>query len=593
MARSLRLPALPGFGVRGDRKHRVDMLPRVMVGLVCAASTIILGLVLMMIWMSFYKELDDILDFSFNFSLVNYVSVLTDPFNLRVLIDTLLFAIIAVLVAGFFGVPAAWLAERTDMPGKTALFTFMTIGLLIPGFTVAMGWVFLLSERIGIINHFLKNLFGLSEAPFNIATILGMGCVEGVALAPLTFVMTAALFRSMDPSLEEASYASGSNVLQTFRRVTLPLIWPGIMAAAIYAFIIGFAAFDIPAIIGWSNRIYTFSTILYIFVNSDSELPNYGYAAAMGAVMIPLAILLSWWYTRMQRNVARYQVITGKGYRPRLIKLGRGVYLAWGFLVVYLCLGQVVPMAALVWSSLLSFFQQPSLRAVKSLSLRNYEELPWELIATGAKNTAILVVLAPTIVLVLSLAFSWVVLRSRIRHRAIFDFFAFLPHAIPNIIFAIGLLLTSLFVFKDYLPVYGTIWLILIGFVIVRLSYGTRMMNGALIQVHRELEEASYISGSRTWGVFRTVLIPLLSPAMMYAWLWIALLSYRELTMATVLGGPESSTLSMVVFGLWTVGGMGTSSALTVIVVLCLAPLLALYWYISRKANVIREEHGA
>ena len=593
MARSLRIPALPGLYSGSAGGHRRDHLPIVMIGIVCVASAIILGLVLMLIWLSFYETLDDILDFSFNFSLANYVSVLTDPFNLEVLIDTLFFAIIAVLVAGFFGVPSAWLAERTDMPGKTALFTFMTIGLLIPGFTVAMGWVFLMSERIGIINHMLKNLFGLSEAPFNIATIVGMGFVEGLALAPLTFVMTAALFRSMDPALEEASYASGSNVLQTFRRVTLPLIWPGIMAAAIYTFIIGFAAFDIPAIIGWSNRIYTFSTILYIFVNSDSELPHYGYAAAMGAIMIPLAILLSWWYTRMQRNVARYQVITGKGYRPRLIKLGRGVYIAWGFLFLYLCLGQVVPMLALVWSSMLSFFQQPSLRALKFISWRNYEELPWELIATGAKNTAILVVLAPTIVLALSLAFSWVVLRSRIRRRAIFDFFAFLPHAVPNIIFAIGLLLVSLFVLKDFVPMYGTIWLILLGFVIVRLSYGTRMMNGALIQVHRELEEASYISGSRTWGVFRTVLVPLLTPAMMYAWLWIALLSYRELTMATVLGGPDSHTLSVVVFGLWAVGGMGASSALTVIVVLCLAPLLALYWYISRKANVIREEHGA
>ena len=565
----------------------------VMIGIVCAASAVILGLVVLLIWMSFYENLDDILDFSLALSLANYASVLSDPFNLEVLFNTLVFAIVAVLVAGFFGVPAAWLAERTDLPGKTALFTMMTIGLLIPGFTVAMGWVFLLSERIGIINHFLKNLFGLSESPFNIASILGMGCVEGIALAPLTFVMTAALFRSMDPALEEASYASGSNVFQTFTRVTLRLIWPGIMAAAIYTFIIGFAAFDIPAIIGWSNRIYTFSTILYIFVNSDSELPNYGHAAAMGAVMIPLAILLSWWYTRMQRNVARYQVITGKGYRPRLIKLGRGVHLAWGFLFLYLCLGQLVPMMALVWSSMLSFFQQPSMRALKFISWRNYEELPWELIATGAKNTAILVVLAPTIVLALSLAFSWVVLRSRIRRRAIFDFFAFLPHAVPNIIFAIGLLLVSLFVFRNYLPIYGTIWLILLGFVIVRLSYGTRMMNGALIQVHRELEEASYISGSRTWGVFRHVLVPLLTPAMMYAWLWIALLSYRELTMATVLGGPDSHTLSVVVFGLWAVGGMGESSALTVIVVLCLAPLLALYWYMSRKANVIREEHGA
>jgi iron(III) transport system permease protein len=138
--------------------------------------------------------------------------------------------------------------------------------------------------------------------------------------------------------------------------------------------------------------------------------------------------------------------------------------------------------------------------ALDFISWRNYQELPWELIATGAKNTAILVVLAPTIVVALSLAFSWVVLRSRIRRRAIFDFFAFLPHAVPNIIFAIALLLISLFVLKDIVPIYGTIWVILIGFVIVRLSYRTRMMNGALIQVHRELEEASYISGSRTWA---------------------------------------------------------------------------------------------
>jgi len=575
----------------GSGKKDQDIWPRLMLATVLFGCALITTLVVVVIWMGFFEGLPG--DEDRTFTLSRYGEVFFDPDTYKVLWVTVQFSVVSIIVACGFGIPAAWLAERTDLPGKTILFTLMTTGLLIPGFSVAMGWMFMLHHRIGILNNWIMQVFGLARTPFDIATILGMGWVEGLNLTPLTFVMTAAVLRAMDPSLEEAAYTNGANTRKTLMQVTLPLIWPGILAAMLYTFIIGFAAFDIPAIIGWSNRIYTFSTQLYLYVNPSEDLPKYGLAAALSAVMIPIAILISWWYRTIQKNASRYQVITGKSYRPRLVKLRGSVWFAWGFLALYLVLGQLVPVLALVWSSFLRFFQQPSLAAFRNLSFENYRILPWNIVAEGAQNTAILVFLVPTFTVVVSVAFSWMVLRSKYKWRGLFDFFAFLPHAIPSIIFAIGLLLASLFIFKDYLPVYGTIWLILIGFVIVRLSYGTRMMNGALIQVHRELEEASYISGSRTWGVFRTVLIPLLSPAMMYAWLWIALLSYRELTMATVLGGPESSTLSMVVFGLWTVGGMGTSSALTVIVVLCLVPLLALYWYMSRKANMIREEHGA
>ena len=170
----------------------------------------------------------------------------------------------------FFGIPTAWLVERSDFPGKTVLLTFMTIGLLIPGFAVAMGWLFLLHPRIGIVNQLLQDTFGLIDAPLSITTITGMGWVQGLNLTPVAFIMTAGAFRAMDPKLEEAAEASGASTARMILTVTIPLIWPGILAAAIYIFTVGLSAFDVPAIIGWSNRIFTFSTYMY----SDGEPPG-------------------------------------------------------------------------------------------------------------------------------------------------------------------------------------------------------------------------------------------------------------------------------------------------------------------------------
>jgi len=168
-----------------------------------------------------------------------------------------------------------------------------------------------------------------------------------------------------------------------------------------------------------------------------------------------------------------------------------------------------------------------------------------------------------------------------------FDFIAFLPHAIPNIIFGIGAMLLGLFVLKHFLPIYGTIWIVLLVLVIVRISYGTRVLNGTLIQVHPELEEAAYVSGGNTGSTLRSVTLPILTPALMYTWIWIALLSYRELALPAILAGRDNVTLSLVVWDLWESGGLGQSAALTVIVLLCFTPLLGLCWFLSRKINVV------
>jgi iron(III) transport system permease protein len=478
------------------------------------------------------------------------------------------------------------LVERTDFPGRTLLLTLMTVGLLIPGFAVAMGWLFLLHPRIGIVNQFLQDTFGFADAPLSITTITGMGWVQGLNLTPVAFIMTASAFRAMDPKLEEAAEASGASTARIIWSVTVPLIWPGILAAGIYIFTVGLSAFDVPAIIGWSNRVFTFSTYMYLMVSPQEGLPRYGLSATFSIIGIVLAAVLGWWYAQVQKRCHQYEVITGKAYQPKIVKLGSRASLAWLFVGIYLFLSKVIPLAMLLWASLLRYFEMPSVEALARTSLQNYLGLPWELVLRGAGNTSILMLLTPTITVIVSLIFAWVVLRSRIRGRFLFDFFAFLPHAVPNIIFAIGAVLLALFVLRGFIPLYGTIWLLLLLYIIVRLSYGTRMMNSSLIQIHHELEEAAYVSGGSTWNVVRRILVPILTPPILYGWLWIALLTYRELTLAVLLSRAENTTLPVVVWSIWLNGGFGQAAALTTVMLCILVPIIALYWFVAHRSGI-------
>jgi iron(III) transport system permease protein len=567
------------------RRDIGDAMPAVMLLVVVGASVVVIGHLAVVLWLSWTSGSPG--DPGLTYTAQNFVEVFSDPRTFAVLLDTVDFALVSLLVALAFGIPAAWLAERTDFPAKTLLFTLMAVGLLIPGFAAAMGWLFLLHPRIGLLNQLLMSSFHLAGAPLDISSIAGMGWVQGLNLAPLAFIMTAAVFRAMDPTLEEAAQMHGAGSVMVLRRITVRLAWPGILAAAIYIFMTAFAAFDVPAIIGWGNRIFTFTTYLYLLLNPQDSLPRYGLGAALSTVAMAIAALMSWWYGAMQRRSRRFAVITGRAYRPRTVRLGRRRLAAWGFVGVYFLLAKLVPIALLGWSSLLPFFQLPSARALASVSLAHYFSLPWDLVLTALWNTSVLAVLTPSLTMGLSLAFSWIVLRSKFPGRGSFDFIAFLPHAVPSVVFGVGALLLTLFVIQRALPIYGTIWILLVVFTIARLSYGTRMTNSGLIQIHPELEESALMSGATAWHAFSRISVPLLAPTLLYAWLWIALLIFRELTLAVILSTADNLTFPVVVWSLWLGGGLGQASALAVVMLLMMTPMIVIYWAFARRQGVL------
>ena len=567
------------------RPAKLDLVPGLLLGLTLFAVGMILVLLAIVLWLSFIEGTPG--DPVLHYTLEHYRAMFLDGFTYRVLGNTVLFSAMTLIVSFALALPLSWLMERTDFPGKPIVFTGMTVALLIPSFAVALGWVFLMHPKIGLVNQAAVALFGLADAPFDVSNIFAMGAIEGLNLTPLAFIMIAVVLRSMDPALEEAASVSGAKPLGTALRVTLRVLWPGLLAAGIYVAMIGFAAFDVPAILGLTRRIFTFSTYVFWVLSPSEGAPQYGNVASLSVIMVAIAAALSVAYRRAQRQAPKYAVVTGKAYQPRIAKLGRWRGLAVAFVAAYFIVAQLMPLLMLGWVSLLPYLQTPSLAALEAVSLRNFQNMPQALLWRAGTNTVLLMAMVPTFTLILSLAISWVVLRTKTRARGLFDFFAFLPLAIPAIVFSVAALLLALFVLRRYVPLYGTIWILVVVYVVARLSYGTRMTNSALIQIHKELEESAQICGAATAGVLARVLVPLLAPSLLYAWIWIALLTYRELTLPVVISTSNNLPFSFLVWGFVQASAYGSASAAALIMLGLMLPVLLIYWLVARRAGMI------
>jgi iron(III) transport system permease protein len=552
---------------------------------VAAASACIVGLLAFVVVLSFCRMDEGSIAGAAGWS--NYGALLADPGLWRATSNTLIFAAITLAVSFAFGLPLAWLAERTNLPGRTFIWTAMLSSLVLPGFLSGMGWLFLAHPRIGLLNVALMNGLHLQSAPFPVNTIVGMGIVQGITLTSLTFVLLAPSLRTMDPSLEEAARMSGARPLSLLTRITLPLMFPALIAAAIYIAIIAIGTFDIPAVIGLSNRVYTFSTFMFVKAYPTSGFPDYTAIAAGGSVVIVFALGLSAVYATVLRRARQFQVVTGKAYRPRLVELRRWTLPALLFVAAYVLLALVLPLGMTFLNSLMPFAQPLSLEALQTVSFANFTHIPWDLFLRGTLHTLEIVLVVPLAVVLLSVAFSWIVVKSKLRGRFVLDSIAFLPHAVPGTLFGIGASLAALFVLQKVFPVYGTVALVMAVYTIAWLSFGTRMVNASLLQIHSELIEAGEMSGGRFAAVLGEIIAPLLRPALLGLWIYVALLSVRELTLAAFVTTPSNLTLPMMTWFLWQNGSLTQAAAVAVIIVAAIAPLLALYFSLGRRAETM------
>ena len=500
-------------------------------------------------------------------TLINFIRVYTDLSTYNVLLNTLLFATGTVVVTLLFTVPLVWLLMRTDLPFKKTIYVLLTLGILIPVFLRTIAWILLLSPRIGLVNQWASQIFGLDHPLVSLYNLPGMAFIQGVSFVPGAFFMLAAAYRTMDPALEEAAYTAGVSKLRTFFWINIPITLPAIAAVMVYLFMTAIAVFEVPAIIGLPARILVLSSLIYTSTNPPTGLPEYGVAGAYGGVMLLAGLVLAYFYVRLVRQGKKYTVITGRGYRPREIALGRWKWPAMAFVMLYLSMEVFIPFLVLLWTSLLPYLQLPSAAALSSVTLKNYRTIPDYTGALPFINTAILMVAVPFCAMLLSVLVSWVVVRSQVSFRGILDTVAFLPHAMPSILLAVGLGYLGL-AYRNIFPFYGTIIIIIIAHTINWIAYGTRTTNSVMIQVHRELEEAGKVAGVSAPRVFLRIVLPLVAAGVFNSGIWISMLSYREVTMALTLYSRKNTVISTVVWQFWGSGWVPEVSALGVILVI-------------------------
>jgi len=511
----------------------------------------------------------------------NYVEVYGDLGTYALLTNTVIYVAGSVLVAISLATFLAWLVERTNVPLKAVIYAGVPMEMAMPGMLQAMAWVLLFSPRIGFVNTVLMKIFGLSQAPVNIYSLVGMIFIEGTSLVSTAFLMLVPLFRGMDPALEEAAAISGASPTSVARKVTLRLLAPALVAVTIYQAISALERFEIPGILGLPGGIYVFSTKIYSLVHSATFPPPYGQANALSMIYIAIALIGMYFYYRVIRRSERFAVVTGKGYRPRLIELGRWRYPALGLVFLYLAMAIGLPFFTLLYASFLPYLQTPSWEAFQLMTLKNYVMLSRSAAAAIAlKNTVIVVFVSATATVLFSFAISMVVVRSKFWGRRLLDQLAFVPHPLPGMVMALAWV--WVFLKLDFLPIYGTIWSICIAFVVSFMAYGTRTLNAAILQIHTELEEAAYTSGAGPWRTMVRIFFPLMMPAFAGVWIWVALLAARVAGTPLMLAeGQNNMVLSIFIWQMWDSGSIGAVAAIGTLLILALMILTVAIRFIA------------
>ena len=430
------------------------------------------------------------------FGLGNFTNALEPSLLTTILPNTIFVGFGTAAFVTLFALPMAWILFRTDIPYKALWISLMSATVVIPGFVKAMGWIMLINPNMGLINNFISSVTGIGTVPWNIESLWGIAFLQGLMYTPIMFFLLSGPMQALDPSLEEAGAMSGAGQWEILRKVTLPLMWPAILGGLIYVSMLAISVFDVAAMLGGFSKHPVLATAMFLKIQGLGGMTtsDYGVGSVYGLLILAPSALGLYLYFRVIERQHRYAVITGRGYRPTIVSLGRAKPLALLFVIGYLGLSVGFPFLVLLWQSLLPYLQFPSQAALENASFKNYAEVFDYIGSNVLQNTILLVVFASVVTAFFSIMISWVVIKTKIRSRHALDVLAMIPHAVPGLVFAF-LILVAAMMARKYLPtvpLYGTLFIVILAHIINRVSYLTRVTNAAFMQVSPELEEFSF-----------------------------------------------------------------------------------------------------
>lgn len=494
--------------------------------------------------------------------------------------NSIVYSVGSALLAFLIGTSLAYVAVRTNVRFKSLLVATALVPLIIPGLLYGISWIMLSSENVGFINQISNAIIG--RPIVNIYGLPGMIWVEGTHVAPLVFLFMAAAFRSMDPSLEESALVCGASRWTMLRKVTIPLVRPAFTGAILLVAVKAIEGFEIPALIGLPTRIYVFTSRIYF------EVQNFdlGAAGALSINLMLISIVGVFALAKLRGQGREYATVTGKGFRPQTIDLGRWKGPIAVLVLFWFILTAVLPFLVMLYTSFLPYYQRFAFSAFSKFSFDNYTELFGNRIfVQAAKNSLILSLGSATIIMALVGIAAWLVVRGRLRGRGLVDQLTFLPMVVPGLVMGVAL---SFVYLRNPLPwqIYGTIWILMIAYTTRFMPYGMRYAVPSLTQISPELEESAHVSGATWWQVNRRILFPLMIPGLLAGWIYIVITSIRELSSSLLLYSPRNEVLAILIWLYNDKGELTTVSAIGVLLVLTLVLIVAVAYKAGGKIGL-------
>lgn len=492
-----------------------------------------------------------------SFSLKHYESVFTRARNYEAIWNSVWVSVLATLLATVIGTLAAFVVQRTDVRFKHLLRFLLILPFAIPPLFAAMGWV-QLAGPVGLVSNLYKSAFGVRGVPWNIYGAVGIIFVLGITKYPFVFITVAGALQRMDSSLEEAARTSGAKTFAIMRHITLPLARPAVIGGALLAFVSCIDNFGIPAVLGLRVQFQVLTTRIY----EALSIPDLPLATAMSMLLVVLAALAIWVLGKFEGSRSEYAIISGKSIRPSIIELGRARNWVTLALLVVIVVIVVLPLFALLVTSVQKYYGAPL--SPDTLTWNNYAAV-WKNAGAqrGIRNSLILAPLAATILVAVTALLSYLHVKARMRGAAALDAIGMVPFALPGSVIGIGMILA--WSNPPVGPVlYGTIWILLVAYLMRYMAYGLRAARASLLQIHDSLEEAAATSGANRVRTLRHITFPLMRPGMIAAWVLIFMSAFNELTVSALIWSAKNETIGVWIFLMQDSGFPGRASALAV-----------------------------
>jgi iron(III) transport system permease protein len=516
------------------------------------AGAAIITPVLVVLWRSFTSGK---LGFTVGLNVTNYLRVFGDKDILAMLGNSVWYAGGSALLGTGLGAFLAWVVARTNTPGKALVELLPLYPILMPPIMKNIAWILLLAPRSGILNGMLQQFLGIETPLFNAFTMAGMIWVFGLACVPLGYLFLLPVFLSFDPSLEESAYIAGAKPVRTMLKITFPLAIPAFTSALVLNFLRGLRSFETPVLQGTPGNIKVFVSRVY---DSMALEFNTGLATAYSVVLVVLSIVTLYFYIRATRFSERYATITGKGYRVKVIDIGFWKYLTFASVLFYFFVGIVVPFVVLIVVSMIPYFDYDTFMHFPfNAVLTNYHTvLNHPSFMGGLYNSLVLSVSIAVVTVFTGIVMAFTIHRTKAAGTKVFEFIGTLPLAFPPLVLSVGLLIIFIGT-----PLYNSLWALGLGLFVAYFPYAFRNASGAIVNIHKELDEAAWVHGAKWRHVFFKITLPILKPSVGGALFYIFIEAIRNVDVAVLLTAPGMEYGPVTLFEYFRVGQWAEAAA--------------------------------